>query len=193
MLTANTYGKQEVHVVKVDRSSPEHRIMDVVVRVLLTGRGLAESYTEADNRWVVPTDTCKNVIYVVAKQCAMNTIEEYGIALTAFFLKTYAHIETVEATLSQTPMARLAVDGKPHTHSFQPLPVRWTAVVQQKRGGLPVVRSGVRDLMVLKTTGSGWDRYHECKYTTLKPTTDRILKTDVVCQWTYLPVADPAS
>ena len=47
------------------------------------------------------------------------------------------------------------------------------------------VRSGIRDLIILKTTGSAFEGYIRDEYTTLKETKDRIFGTAVTADWTY--------
>ena len=47
------------------------------------------------------------------------------------------------------------------------------------------VVSGFKDLVLLKSTGSEFRGYLEDKYTTLKPTTDRVMSTSLVARWRY--------
>ena len=45
------------------------------------------------------------------------------------------------------------------------------------------VVSGIRDLVVLKTTDSEFHGFYTDRYTTLAPTSDRVLATSVTAQW----------
>ena len=47
------------------------------------------------------------------------------------------------------------------------------------------VVSGVRDLIVLKTTDSEFHTFYDDRYTTLQPTDDRIMATSVTAQWLH--------
>ncbi|HEV3410813.1 MAG TPA: hypothetical protein VG095_11000, partial [Chthoniobacterales bacterium] len=47
------------------------------------------------------------------------------------------------------------------------------------------IESGVRDLVILKSTGSGWAGYPKDEYTTLPETHDRILATSFEATWTW--------
>jgi urate oxidase len=47
------------------------------------------------------------------------------------------------------------------------------------------IDSGLRDLIILKTTQSGFEGYPKCRYTTLPETKDRLLGTNVHAMWTY--------
>src|SRR5205807_2572804 len=47
------------------------------------------------------------------------------------------------------------------------------------------IQSGIDDMVVLKTTGSGFVGYKKDRYTTLKETGDRILATAIRVRWDY--------
>ncbi len=47
------------------------------------------------------------------------------------------------------------------------------------------IEAGIEDLLVLKTTGSGWEGYLHERYTSLPETSDRILATMVSARWSY--------
>jgi urate oxidase len=47
------------------------------------------------------------------------------------------------------------------------------------------VEAGIDDLLVLKTTNSGWEGFFRERYTTLPETNDRILATKITANWTY--------
>ncbi len=47
------------------------------------------------------------------------------------------------------------------------------------------VRSGIRNLVILKSTGSGFENYPKDEFTTLPETADRILATSLSATWTF--------
>jgi urate oxidase len=47
------------------------------------------------------------------------------------------------------------------------------------------VEAGLDNLLVLKTTQSGWENFYREQYTTLPDTNDRILATTVTASWSY--------
>jgi urate oxidase len=47
------------------------------------------------------------------------------------------------------------------------------------------VESGIEDLLILKTAGSGFEGYAQDKFTTLTPTKDRIMATKLRATWAY--------
>ena len=83
-LTAHRYGKAQVRVLKVLRDGDIHRVKDINAAVFLQG-DFAASYTSADNTNVVPTDTIKNTINVLAKQHLGKEIERFGVVLGQHF------------------------------------------------------------------------------------------------------------
>jgi urate oxidase len=124
-LSANRYGKDLVRVVRVTRNGPVHDIKDVAVRVLLEGAKLESSYYEGDNTWIVPTDTIKNTVYVLAKKHPFTDIEVFGLTVARHFLNEYAHYSKVEVTISEKPWNRMVIDG---THPL-PFPPRFLALL----------------------------------------------------------------
>ena len=54
-----------------------------------------------------------------------------------------------------------------------------------KGRGAMVVESGVEDLLILKSTGSGFEKFLRDKFTTLPETRDRIFATKLKATWTF--------
>jgi urate oxidase len=77
------------------------------------------------------------------------------------------------------------VDGEPHPHSFKAggEARMFTHVVCDRK--TKSVRSGIRDLVILKSTGSGFENYPKDEFTTLPETADRILATSFSATWTF--------
>ena len=86
---------------------------------------------------------------------------------------------------------RLSHSGAPSPHAFARAGghVR-TASVTCGNGAAWVV-SGLRDLVLLKTTDSEFRDFYRERYTTLAPTTDRVMATSVTAKWWHPdPVVD---
>ena len=47
------------------------------------------------------------------------------------------------------------------------------------------IRSGIRNLVILKSSGSGFENYPKDEFTTLPETADRILATSFSATWTF--------
>jgi urate oxidase len=182
-LIAHQYGKARVRVLKVLRDGATHRIKDISVDALLEG-DFASSYTSADNSKVVPTDTIKNTINVLAKQHLGDEIERFAIVLGDHFLR-YPQAREARIDISERNWERLEINGQPQLHSFQGggESRMFTRVIRTRE--LQTVQSGIRDLLILKSTGSGFENYPKDEFTTLRETADRILATSFSATWTF--------
>lgn len=187
-LQDSSYGKQLVKFLKVkkDAKNPQKQeVLEATVRVLLKG-DFDVSYTEADNSPIVPTDTVKNTILVEARTHDVFPIERFAAHLAQHFITKYSHVSSVNVNIVQAKWTKYAVNGKIHDHSFikDGADKRITDLVYSRNGDF-TLSSSLKDLTVLKSTGSGFVNYNVCDYTTLKPTEDRILSTDVECGWKF--------
>lgn len=188
-LLDTSYGKANVKFLKVRKDAANPAVQDVLeanCQVLLRGN-FDVSYTEADNSPVVPTDTVKNTILVEAKKTNVWPIERFAAHLAKHFTGKYSHVSGVEITIVQSRWTKYEVNGSLHAHSFrnEGPETRRTFLVYSKASGQLSITSSIKDLTVLKSTGSMFYGYHQCDYTTLKPTKDRILSTDVDALWKY--------
>ncbi|EPX70879.1 uricase [Schizosaccharomyces octosporus yFS286] len=182
-----SYGKTMVKFMKKD-VCPEtkvHTIYEMDIQSMLSGE-LDESYTKADNSVVVPTDTQKNTIYVFAKNNDVSVLEVFAAKLAKHFVDRYQHIHGATVDITLTPWARMNVHGKPHNHSFvrDPSETRKTHVAFTEGKGFDVV-SSLKDVLVLKSTGSAFNKFHKCEYTTLPEVDDRIFSTNIDCNYTF--------
>ncbi|EMG50033.1 putative mitochondrial outer membrane protein [Candida maltosa Xu316] len=190
-LYSSTYGKGNVKFLKVKKDTSNPTVQDVLeanVQVLLRGK-FDESYTKADNSSIVPTDTVKNTILIEAKTSDVWPIERFAAHLAKHFTTKYSHVEGVEVTIVQTKWTKIKLNGKDHAHSFKHdgPETRRTFLDYDKLTKKLQVTSSIKDLTVLKSTGSMFYGYNVCDYTTLQPTKDRILSTDVDASWTFDP------
>lgn len=183
-LSHSYYGKAKVRVMKVTRAGAQHSLKELEVSVMLGG-DFEASYTGSDNRLVVPTNTMKNTVYVIAREKLGAETEEFGLVLGEHFLKTYPQVAQADIGLAERGWERMAVGAQPHPHSFvQRSAARMFAQIVCSRGGSSV-ESGVEDLLILKTTGSGFEGYAQDRFTTLPPTKDRVMATKLKATWAY--------
>jgi urate oxidase len=183
-LGPNQYGKAEVRLVTVNRSGPVHHLKDLTVSTSLRG-SLERTHLTGDNSDVVATDTQKNTVYAFAKESPVGEIEDFALRLGKHFVGEFSHITGARVLIEEHRWNRIAVDGKPHDHSFSKAgsEKRTTAVTVQ--GDQAWVVSGLDDLVLLKSTGSEFHGFPRDKYTTLGETEDRILATAVTARWRY--------
>ena len=190
-LYSSTYGKGNVKFLKVKKDPSNPTVQDVLeanVQVLLRGK-FDESYTKADNSSIVPTDTVKNTILVEAKTTDVWPIERFAAHLAKHFTTKYGHVDGIEVTIIQAKWSKIKLEGKEHAHSFkhEGPETRRTYLNYDKHTKKLQLSSSIKDLTVLKSTGSMFYGYNVCDYTTLQPTKDRILSTDVDASWTFDP------
>jgi len=183
-LAANAYGKNAINLSKIIRNANEHDIRQISVNVSLQG-DFETVHTAGDNTPVLPTDTMKNTVYALAKEHFTESIEAFGMYMTGYFLKNNPQVSEVNINITEYSWTRMVFDGNPHTHSFvNGGSEKHTTHIQQTRNSLAVT-SGIKDLLVLKTTDSGFENYIRDEYTTLKETNDRIFSTSCEVSWLY--------
>lgn len=188
-LGANKYGKAENRIVRIHRDTPRHEIVDLNVTSQLRGAALVDSYLTGDNALVVATDTQKNTAFAFAKQHGVPSPEEYLLALADHFVSGFEWIEGGLWQAEQYEWERILVDGQPHDHSFVRRGQGTRLAAVQVVDGATHVTGGVKDLTVLKTTGSEFAGFPRDRYTTLVETDDRIMATSVTGRWRFLPEA----
>ena len=189
VLGPNQYGKAEVRVVAVDRSSPRHTLVDLNVGSSLRG-DFAAAHTVGDNGHVLTTDAQKNTVFAFARD-GIGTPEEFGERLARHFTGSFDWISGARVAVESYGWDRIAVDGQAHDHAFSRNGSEVRTAVVTADGDDVHVLAGLTDLVVLKTTGSEFWGFPRDSYTTLAETRDRILATAVTARWRYRPGAAP--
>lgn len=187
-LTAHRYGKSRIRVMKVLRDGPVHTVKEVTARVLLEG-AFDRSFTAADNTAVVATDSMKNTLNVLAHDHLGVELEPFARRVADHFLDKYPQVSRVRVTLDERVWTRLSLGDRspsPHPHSFTQSQVArpFTRLVAGRDGGVQH-DSGVRQLLILKSTGSGFEAFLRDELTTLPDTADRILATAARATWRW--------
>jgi urate oxidase len=187
VLGPNQYGKAEVRVVAVDRSSPRHTIVDLNVSSSLRGDFTA-AHTEGDNAHVLTTDAQKNTVFAFARD-GVGSPEEFALRLARHFAGSFDWITGARVAVDSYGWDRIVVGGAEHDHAFSRNGSEVRTAVVTVDGDDAHVLAGLTDLVVLKTTGSEFWGFPRDRYTTLAETRDRILATAVTARWRY-PSAD---
>jgi urate oxidase len=184
VLGPNQYGKAETRVVRIYRDEPRHEIRDVNVSTSLRGDFTAAHVT-GDQAKVLPTDTQKNTCFAFAEQRGIGEIEDFALALGRHFVDDIDTVDGARIAIDEYAWERIRVDGAEHDHSWvrRGAEVRTTTVTVDAAGASVV--SGLRDLTLLKSTGSEFAGFRKDRYTTLAETHDRVLATSLVAQWRY--------
>jgi urate oxidase len=193
VLGPNQYGKAETRLVRIYRGDGEcHEIRDLNVSTLLRG-DFGAAHTRGDQASVLPTDSQKNTCFAFAKEKGVGEIEDYALALARHFVGEIASVGSARVEVDEYRWERVSVAGQPHPHTFKRSfnEVRTTAVTvigtagRTETGGPAWVVSGLKDLVVLKSTGSEFRGFLKDRYTTLAETSDRILATSLTVRWRY--------
>jgi urate oxidase len=188
VLGPNQYGKAENRVVRVYRDTARHEIRDLNVSTALRG-DFRDAHATGDQANVLPTDTQKNTAFAFAKEHGVTSPEDYALTLGARFLDVTPAATASRIEVEEYAWDRIEVGGTGHDHAFVKRggEVRTTVVTQDNSADSKQawVVSGVKDLVVLKSTGSEFKGYLKDEYTTLKETDDRILATSLVARWRY--------
>jgi urate oxidase len=190
-LAENSYGKSSVRVMKVRRDGPLHTVKEWKVEILLSGN-FESCFTVGDNSAILPTDTMKNTVYSRARESSAESIEDFALELTDFFLKRNPQVEHVAINIASTAWEHAIVQGKPHPSTFvRGSSESQTTAVTCAQGGDASVTSGLENLVVLKTANSGFEGYLRDSLTTLPETADRLFGTSIRAQWKYHSVSLP--
>jgi urate oxidase len=185
VLGPNRYGKAETHLVRVYRDTPRHSIRDLLVSTSLQGEFEA-AHVSGDQSAVLPTDTQKNTVFAYAKEHGVDQIEDFALRLARHFVSDTSSVTGARVEVDECGWDRIEVDGHGHDHAFvrRGQDVRTTTATVQD-GDRATVESGVKGLVVLKSTGSEFQGFLRDGYTTLADAADRILATSLEARWRY--------
>ncbi|MGW4535645.1 factor-independent urate hydroxylase [Nocardia sp. NPDC004340] len=194
VLGPHQYGKAENRVVRIYRDTPRHEIRDLNVSSCLRG-AFDEAHTVGDQGAVLPTDSQKQTIYTYAKSHGDGGIEDYGLALARHFTGEIEPVTSARIEIEEYAWQRVPVGGSGHDHTWTRVgpEVRTAAITVRGRGTdrREWVIGGVKDLVILKSTGSEFAGFLTDPFTVLEPASDRILATSLDARWRFAtPPAD---
>jgi urate oxidase len=188
VLGPTQYGKAETRLVRVYRDTARHELRDLNVSTSLRG-SFADAHLRGDQSAVLPTDSQKNTVFAFAEEHGVGEVEQFALALARHFVDTVDTVETARVDAEDYAWERIEVDGVPHDHAFvrKGPQVRTTTVVVSGRGDArrTWVVSGLKDLVLLKSTGSEFAGFRKDRYTTLAETHDRVMATSLVARWRH--------
>ena len=199
MLTQTSYGKSRIRLVRVTRHGgpstssgssrassrdDRHELRDLTVAVAFEG-SYDTSYTDGDNRDVLPTDTMKNTVYALAGREGVGEPEAFGLLLGRHFIERNPKLTRVTIDLTEHAWGGIIVGAREHGQAFvRRGPDTRTARIVTDRAGVAIT-AGIADLIIMKTSHSGFAGYPRDEFTTLPETNDRLLATSMTTTWTY--------
>lgn len=193
-LSDNHYGKSHVRLVKVTRNiqgDPDtHTVHEWNVNVFLTG-DFSACFLLGDNTGLLATDTMKNTVYAVARTSTATTPEDFAIELAIFLSARNPQVTNVRIDLEEKTWVRITADGRKHGSAFlQRGPDVAITSISLDQNAAPVITSGVKGLVILKTSHSAFAGFKRDELTTLPDTHDRLLGTEATITWLYSAVND---
>lgn len=196
-LGQNQYGKAEVRVFRVNRDTPTHHVKDLKVSVALSG-DMEGTHLTGDNSGLLTTDATKNTVYGFAKEHGIDSPETFGMLLAEHFVTSMDSVSRARIRLEEYSWDRIPrnesrsrfVGADEIAHSFvrNDSETRTSQVTcEVDEHGTPhyEVLSGIKDMTILKSTGSEFWGFAKERFTTLQETDDRILATDLKAIWRY--------
>ncbi|TPG34556.1 factor-independent urate hydroxylase [Mycolicibacterium hodleri] len=184
ILGKNQYGKAENRVVRIYRDTPRHEIHDINVSTCLRG-DFSAAHLAGDQSEVLPTDTQKQTAYAYAKSNGLVSIEDYGLALARHFVNDVEPVDGARIEIEEYAWERAIVDGAEHDYTWirKGQEVRTAAITVDGAGEWVV--GGLKDMVILKSTGSEFAGFLTDPYTILEPTHDRVMATSLAAQWRF--------
>jgi len=173
-------------------------VVEYNIEALLEG-DISTSYTEADNSVVVATDSIKNITNYLAKISPhILSAERFALHLGTFLVSKYTHISKAFITIEELRWSRILVSSEiptnQHPHSFvrdgdDKRIVKVEVDASEGKGKfVGKVSAGIKDLLILKSTGSAFEKFIRDEYTTLVEVDDRIFSTSVDLTYTFEPI-----
>ena len=184
ILSGTSYGKSRIRLVQVSRRGDRHEVRDLTVAVAFEG-DYDTSYTDGDNRDVLPTDTMKNTVYALAARDGAGEPEGFGMLLGRHFLCRNPRLSRVAVDVVDHGWSHIADGAREHGQAFvRRGPDARIARVVADRAGISVT-AGIADLIIMKTSRSAFAGFPRDEFTTLPETNDRLLATALTATWTY--------
>jgi urate oxidase len=184
------YGKAENRIVRIVRDTARHEITDVNVSTCLRG-AFEDAHLTGDQHAVLPTDTQKQTAYAYAKTVGLESIENYGLALASHFVDDVEPVSGARVEIEEFAWTRVDADGTgaghDHTWVRSGQEVRTAAVTVEVRADArrTWVTGGLKDLVILKSTGSEFHGFLKDELTVLEPTNDRVMATALDAKWRF--------
>jgi urate oxidase len=115
MLAETAYGKSSVRLVQVSRHGDRDDLKDFTVAIRFEGE-YDQSFTDGDNRDVLPTDTMKNTVR--AGRASSGRGRGVRAPLAEHFLERNPRLRRVRIDLTEHQWARIAVKAREHGQAF---------------------------------------------------------------------------
>ena len=127
----------------------------------------------------------KNTVYALAATHSVGEPELFGRVLAEHFLERNPRLRRVRIDLTEQAWGRIAVGSREHGQAFVRQSAEARSATVQGQGDRITIGAGVKDLVILKSSRSGFAGFLRDAYTTLPDVVDRILATALTATWHY--------
>lgn len=184
LLQDNSYGESSVRLLRVARQADHRDVKEATLQVHFEG-DFEDAHARGENRKILPPGTIRNTVYALARQYPGEALEDFSLHLIEHFLTYNPQIARVCIEAEERTWTRISHGGKAHASAFtQAGGERRTTSVQGKRDRA-AVRSGIRNLSVLKAANVGFEGFLRDPYTTLKESTEGVILAELCANWLY--------
>jgi urate oxidase len=183
-LEHSKYGATSVRVLRVARKGSRHEIKEATIDIEFEG-DFESAHTSGDNAKILPADTIRNTVYVLAKQYSPEPIEEFSSHLIEHFLTYNSQVSRIRIETREQLWDRIRTGTKPHDSAFARSGAEQrTSMLIGTRNGVEIW-AGLEDLVILKSAKSGFEGFLRDPYTTLKESADRVWAATLSASWRY--------
>ena len=179
--------KTTVRLFKVDRKhDPMQSLHEYAIHLTLISSDADESFLTGDNRSIISTDAQHTFVQGIAQRHSFDSPEELGMIVAQCILLRYTWLDEIIVQVDETLWERARVDGQCHAHGFVPSPhgVQHHATIHLARGQGPILSSSLSNMVLFKSTQSGFEGFYRDEYTELRETKERCLSTRLEAVWT---------
>lgn len=183
-LAHNNYGESRIRLLRVMRRGSVHELKDLTLSIHFEG-DFDTAHTAGDNRKILPANTMTNTVYVLARQYPAEAVEEFALHIVEHFLTYNPQLSRIRVTASERLWSRILIAEKPHASAFvsHAGERRITHITATREH--TILQSGIENLLVLKTTGAGFEGFLRDPYTTIQQASDSVISADINATWTY--------
>ena len=109
-LGENNYGKSRVRLLRVVRQDGRHDVKEMTLAIRFEG-DFEAAHVKGDNRKILPTETMKNTVYVLARQYPVEALEDFCLHLIEHFLTYNPQVSRVRVEAAENLWKRQAHGG----------------------------------------------------------------------------------
>lgn len=183
-LGQNSYGESRIRLLRLMHRGSLDEVRDMTLSVSFEG-GFEAAHKKGENQAILPGDSVKNTVYVLARQYPAEAIEEFAFHLTEHFLTYNPQVSLVNVRIQERPWSRITIGDRGQAAAFVASACeKRIAHISASRQNVTLL-SGLESLQVMKTAGSTFDGFLRDPYTTLDENQQRILSTAIHATWSY--------